>query len=177
MKLDQDSRLPFRDCCPWNVIRTCMKDQGGQPSLIPRLSHILVSSPDPSPEKWKEGLVFWATFLVTWGGVKRHKECNYCIPRARALHCRHTRSRARWRSAIWFELSDRGAVTRKVVQNTRPSFSHVRGGAGHETTHICKRPKTGTGKALKRGEVYPYLKCHTHWICWQQRSYRNKKSL
>ena len=24
-------------------------------------------------------------------------------------------------------------MTRKVVQNTRPSFSHVRGGAGHET--------------------------------------------
>ena len=37
------------------------------------------------------------------------------------------------RSAIWLELSDRGAVTRKVVQNIRPSFSHVQGGAGHET--------------------------------------------
>ena len=41
------------------------------------------------------------------------------------------------RSRIWFELSDRGAtpphVTRKVFQNTRTSFSHVRGGAGHET--------------------------------------------
>ena len=90
----------------------------------------LVSCSDPSPEK---GLVFWATFLVTWGGVEWHKECNYCIPRARASHCRHTRSRARWHPAIWFELSDQGAVTRKVVQNTRPSFSHVQGGAGHET--------------------------------------------
>ena len=40
-------------------------------------------------------------------------------------------------SRIWIELSDREAtpphVTRKVVQNTRPSVSHVRGGAGHET--------------------------------------------
>ena len=39
-------------------------------------------------------------------------------------------------SRIWFELSDLGAnpphVTRKVIQN-RPSFSHVWGGAGHET--------------------------------------------
>ena len=26
-------------------------------------------------------------------------------------------------------------MTRKVVQNTRPLFSHVRGGAGHETRH------------------------------------------
>ena len=26
-----------------------------------------------------------------------------------------------------------GAVTREIVQNTRPSFSHMRGGAGHET--------------------------------------------
>ena len=36
--------------------------------------------PRPLPEKWKEGLVFWTTFLVTWGGVERRKECNYCIP-------------------------------------------------------------------------------------------------
>ena len=33
-------------------------------------------------------------------------------------------------SPISFELSDRGAVTRKVAQNTRPSFSHVRWGGG-----------------------------------------------
>ena len=26
-----------------------------------------------------------------------------------------------------------GAVTREIVQNTRPSFSHMQGGAGHET--------------------------------------------
>ena len=35
--------------------------------------HRVVSCPDSSLEKWKEGLVFWATFLVTWGrayGVK-----------------------------------------------------------------------------------------------------------
>ena len=25
-------------------------------------------------------------------------------------------------------------VTRKVIQSTRPSFSHMRGGAGHETS-------------------------------------------
>ena len=87
--------------------------------------------PDP-PEKWKEGLAFWTTFLVTWGGVEWHKECNYCIPHA--LH--DTRSRAGlprsshiiMHSAIWFELSDWGAVTRKVAQNTRPSLSHVQGG-------------------------------------------------
>ena len=51
------------------------------------------------------------------------------------------------RSRIWFKLSDRGAtpphMTRKVVQNTRPSFSHVRGGAGHETNHYSGR--TGRG--------------------------------
>ena len=29
----------------------------------------LVSCPDSSPEKQKEGLVFWSTFLVTWGGA------------------------------------------------------------------------------------------------------------
>ena len=38
------------------------------------------------------------------------------------------------RSRIWFELSDRGAtlphVTRKVAQNTRPSFSHMWEGLG-----------------------------------------------
>ena len=39
----------------------------------------LVLCPDPSPKR-KEGLVFWPTFLVTWGGVEWHKECNYCIP-------------------------------------------------------------------------------------------------
>ena len=27
-------------------------------------------------------------------------------------------------------------MTRKVVQNTRPNFSHLRGGAGHETRHV-----------------------------------------
>ena len=43
----------------------------------------LVSCPDP-PEKWKVSLVFWTTFLVTWGGVKWRKECNYCI--SHALH-------------------------------------------------------------------------------------------
>ena len=31
-------------------------------------------------------------------------------------------------------------VTRKVVQNTRPSFSHVRGGSGHETNSGCLAP-------------------------------------
>ena len=37
-------------------------------------------------------------------------------------------------SRIWFELSDQGTtpphVTRKVAQNTRPSFSHVQEGLG-----------------------------------------------
>ena len=38
------------------------------------------------------------------------------------------------RSRVWFELSDWGAtLPRKVIRNTRPSFSHMRGGAGHET--------------------------------------------
>ena len=41
------------------------------------------------------------------------------------------------RSKIWFKLSNRGAtpphVTRKLAQNTRPSFSHVQGGSGQET--------------------------------------------
>ena len=41
----------------------------------------LVLCPDPL-EKRKEGLVFWMTFLVTWGMVERRKECNYCIPHA-----------------------------------------------------------------------------------------------
>ena len=40
--------------------------------------------PRPSPEKRKEGLEFWMTLLVTLGGVKRHKDCNYCI--SHALH-------------------------------------------------------------------------------------------
>ena len=43
----------------------------------------IASCPHP-PEKWEKGLVFWMTFLVTWGGVKWHKECNYCI--THALH-------------------------------------------------------------------------------------------
>ena len=43
---------------------------------------VLVSCPDPSSKKQKEGLVFWAPFLVTWGRVEQRKECNYCIPHA-----------------------------------------------------------------------------------------------
>ena len=35
-------------------------------SLVPR--HL--------PEKRKDGLVFWMTFLVMWGEVERRKECN-----------------------------------------------------------------------------------------------------
>ena len=31
------------------------------------------------PEKRKEGLVFWATFLVTWSGAALRKECHNCI--------------------------------------------------------------------------------------------------
>ena len=38
----------------------------------------IVSFPDP-PWKVEEGLVFWATFLVTWGGAIHHKECHNCI--------------------------------------------------------------------------------------------------
>ena len=30
---------------------------------------VVVSCPDPPPKKQKEGLVFWAIFLVTWGGA------------------------------------------------------------------------------------------------------------
>ena len=73
------------------------------------------------------------------------------------------------RSRIWFELSDRGAtlhnVTRKVVQNTRPSFSHVRRGAGHETItlyglvgsmNLCKLWRENW-KEGKRGSFPPVL--------------------
>ena len=45
-----------------------------------RLWLMIVSGPDPPRTCEKEGLVFWTTFLVTWGGVKWGKECNYCIP-------------------------------------------------------------------------------------------------
>ena len=39
------------------------------PPHLDQHSHCgVVSSPDP-PEKWKEGLVFLVTFLVTWGGA------------------------------------------------------------------------------------------------------------
>ena len=44
----------------------------------------LVSCPDP-PKKRKEDLVFWTTFLVTWGGVEQH---NYCIPHALRAACK-----------------------------------------------------------------------------------------
>ena len=58
------------------------------------------------------------------------------VCKARSLARLPTSSHTITRSAIWFELSARGAtlphVTRKVVQNTRPSFSHMRGGSGHE---------------------------------------------
>ena len=52
------------------------------------------------------------------------------------------------RFGIWFELSDRGAtppqVPRKVTQNTRPSFSHVRArGSGHETNSTWLTLGTG----------------------------------
>ena len=50
------------------------------PRLHPVHARVSLVPPDPSPEKQKEGLVFRATFLVTWGRVKWHKECNYCIP-------------------------------------------------------------------------------------------------
>ena len=109
-------------------------------SLILKLSpHVgkLVSSPDP-PKKWKEGLVFWKTLLVTWGGVEWHKECNYCILHvlhAYQISCSIAKSlHIITHSAIWFEVSDWGAVTRKVAQNTRSSLLHMRGGSGHETT-------------------------------------------
>ena len=54
------------------------------------------------------------------------------------MHCRHTRSRARFyiiaynyaHSAIWFELSDRGAVTRKVAQTPDPLSRTCREGLG-----------------------------------------------
>ena len=35
---------------------------------------ILVSCPDPPRTCEKEGLVFWATFLVKWGGVAPRSE-------------------------------------------------------------------------------------------------------
>ena len=51
-------------------------------------------------------------------------------------------------SAIWFELSDWGAtppyVTRKVVQNTRPSFPHVWGGSGHLSANASSNPIPNT---------------------------------
>ena len=44
------------------------------------LQHRLVSFPDLTlPKKRKEGLVFWATILVTWGGAVLRKECHNCI--------------------------------------------------------------------------------------------------
>ena len=58
-------------------------------------------------------------------------------------NCMHTRSHARLPThhhmyithfAIWFELSDRRAVTRKVAQDIRPSLSYVRG-TNPLTTH------------------------------------------
>ena len=39
---------------------------------------IIVSFPDP-PQKVEKGLVFSATFLVTWGGAMCYKECHNCI--------------------------------------------------------------------------------------------------
>ena len=53
----------------------------------------LVSCPAP-PRKRKEGLVLWMTFLVTWGGVKWRKECNYS-----PMHCVQ---RVRWYQAVPF---------------------------------------------------------------------------
>ena len=67
------------------------------------------------------------------------KECDYCIfsPCTAYIHVLDLVLDCRRHIAynyVFCELSHPGAVTRKVVQNTRPSFSHVRGGSGHETT-------------------------------------------
>ena len=91
--------------------------------------------PRPLPRKAERESGVLSDILVTWGGVKRRKKCNYCIPRARALHCAlwikcsMTSSHTITRSAIWFELSDREAVTRSEHQ---PSFLHMR---GHNAEH------------------------------------------
>ena len=58
------------------------------------------------------------------------------------------------------ELSDRGAVTRKVVQNTRPSFSHVRRGAGHKTMTLH-------GKCLTMPVSNAVLNYMNHMMCDQ----------
>ena len=55
----------------------------------PTSPSILVSCPDP-PEKRKEGLVLWTTFLVTWVGSNGIKNVIIAFP----IHCMHIRSRA-----------------------------------------------------------------------------------
>ena len=46
----------------------------------------------------------------------------------------HAACNAWWNAIItFFSHSTPPNLTRKVIQNTRPSFSHVQGGSGHET--------------------------------------------
>ena len=68
--------------CVWNRAVSCLPTyKGGEVGIA--MQHFnelqkpnlrlgkawLISCPDPSPEKRKEGLMFWATFIVTWGGA------------------------------------------------------------------------------------------------------------
>ena len=70
-------------------------------------------------------------------------------------------------SRIWFELSDQGAtlphVTRKIVQNTRPSFSHVQGGAGHEISLV----PLANFPVCAESACYAKIICLT-WSCGSQ---------
>ena len=111
----------------------CMRLAG----LIPRLlsTHPLVLMPRPSRTCEKESLVFWATFLVTappiWelqsdcrticddiGNWAQDSVCMQCIGNA---------------IITFFMPLTPPQVTRKVIQNIRPSFCFS-GGSGHETT-------------------------------------------
>ena len=53
------------------------------------------------------------------------------------------------RAIVYLRRSTPCHVTKNVVQNTRPSFSDVRGGSGHETTVM---PLSGLG-----GETASYF--------------------
>ena len=107
---------------------------------------MLVSYPDPSPEKRKEGLVFRATFLVTWGGGYGVKNIIIAFPCILDLVLDFYVFAYNYAFCNRFELSDRGAVlTGKVAQSTRPSFSHVRGGArDYSGVSLVPRPLSGT---------------------------------
>ena len=95
--------------------------------LIPRPWVVLC--PDP-PKSGKRVWCYEWLFLSHGAGSNGVKNVIIAFPMYCMISCSITTSlHIIAHSAIWFKLSDRGAMTWKVAQNTRPSLSHMRRGS------------------------------------------------